>query len=79
MLQKVGLPRTNAIFLRYICEIIYKNRSFIFTSQVYNLMGFAGLGEYIWLGAALSVALTITLQVGAVEGRDQKGVKLVRF
>ena len=30
--------------------------------SVYNLMGFAGLGEYIWLGAALSVALTITLQ-----------------
>lgn len=42
-------------------------------------MGFAGLGEYIWLGAALSVALTITLQVGAVEGHPQKVVKLVRF
>ena len=31
-------------------------------SQVYDLMGSAGLSEYIWLGAALSVALTITLQ-----------------
>ncbi|CAE7364441.1 true [Symbiodinium sp. CCMP2456] len=29
---------------------------------VYDLMGFAGLSEYIWLGGALSVALTITLQ-----------------
>jgi len=29
---------------------------------VYDLMGSAGLSEYIWLGAALSVALTITLQ-----------------
>ena len=32
------------------------------SSQVYELMGFAGLSEYIWLGGALSVALTITLQ-----------------
>ena len=32
------------------------------SSQVYDLMGFAGLSEYIWLGGALSVALTITLQ-----------------
>lgn len=50
-----------------MCEIIKTKIFFVFTSQVYNLMGFAGLGEYIWLGAALSVALTITLQVGAVE------------
>mmetsp|Transcript_4737 Transcript_4737/g.12911 ORF Transcript_4737/g.12911 Transcript_4737/m.12911 type:complete len:303 (-) Transcript_4737:211-1119(-) len=30
--------------------------------SVYNLMNLAGLGEYLWLSAALSVALTITVQ-----------------